>query len=365
LIGSRDNECIEKAFPDEGEGRTMSPLWRSSLKRNFLVGSVLASALFLVGCPKPLQPTNQPIQTPIAKKSSLPDELAPPAAWYDLGPKTAAPAATEAVLDKGRDLYLEKCAVCHGDSGGGDGPYANQTPFLPRDFRQGIFKIRSTPTGSLPTDADLFRTITRGVPGGGMPGMLELSEEERWALVRYTQELTVADEADERREPIFIPEPTAQDAAAAARGRAVYLLLDCRNCHGIKGDATGLRSKDLLDDWGKPIRVTNLTQPWPYKGGSTPRDLYRTLVAGLDGSPMPPYDTNTRFLFSKKDFTANWQDAFSRELSKDALAEIKTFIDTLPESTPKSEADKKKMAEGYRYDLIAYIRANFPRKVKE
>jgi mono/diheme cytochrome c family protein len=343
----------------------MMPLWRSFLKPNFLLHYIFTGVIFMVGCSKP-QPQNPSTKTPSAtKKNPLPDELPPSPSWFEAGPKTAAPAATEAVLERGRALYLSECATCHGDSGGGDGPYANQTPFPPRDFRQGIFKIRSTPTGSLPTDADLFRTITRGVPGGGMPGMSKLSEEEKWSLVRYTQELTVSDEADERRDPISIPEPTTQDAAAAARGRAVYLLLDCRNCHGLKGDATGLRSKELIDDWGKPIRVTNLTQPWPYKGGSTPRDLYRTLVAGLDGSPMPAYDTDTRFLFAKKDFAANWQVAFARDLPKDAIAEIKAFIDTLPDSTPKAEADKKKMADGYRYDLIAYIRATFPRKVKE
>jgi mono/diheme cytochrome c family protein len=342
----------------------MATLWRSFLKRNFLFSFVFAGAV-LVACPKNPQPTSQPIQTPVVVKNPLPEEATPPPSWFELGPKTAAPPATEAIIEKGRGLYLDKCAVCHGDSGGGDGPYATKTPFLPRDFRQGIFKIRSTPTGSLPTDADLFRTITRGVPGGGMPGMLDLSEEDKWALVRYTQELTIADEADERRDPIVIPEPTAQDAAAATRGRAVYLLLDCRNCHGVKGDATGLRSKDLLDDWGKPIKVTNLTQPWPYKGGATPKDLYRTLVAGLDGSPMPPYDTDERFLFAKGDFATNWQDAFSRDLPKDAIADIKAFIDKLPDALPRNPDDKKKIADGHRYDLIAYIRANFPRKVKE
>src|SRR4029079_16008095 len=156
---------------------------------------------------------------------------------------------------------------CHGDSGGGDGPYANKTMLAPRDFRQGIFKLRSTPTGSLPTEADLFRTVTRGVPGGGMPGTTDLSVDERRALVRYIQELTVADEADEKRDPIEILNPTPQDAAAVARGRGFYLLLKCWLCHGVKGDATGLRSKELIDDWGKPIPVPNLTRPWPYKGG--------------------------------------------------------------------------------------------------
>jgi mono/diheme cytochrome c family protein len=336
------------------------------LKRYVCLSFFLVGAISVGACNRGKQATSQPVQNPtVVKKNPLPEEATPPVSWLEQGPKTAAPAVTEALLEKGESLYIERCAVCHGDSGAGDGPYSTKTPFLPRDFRQGIFKLRSTPTGSLPTDADLFRTITRGVPGGGMPGMPDLSEEDRWALVRYTQELTVADETDERRDPIPIPEPPKLDAAAVARGRGIYLLLDCRNCHGVKGNATGLRSKELLDDWGKPIPVTDLTKPWPYKGGATEKDLYKTLVSGLDGSPMPPYDTDDRFLFSKKDFSANWQDSFSRDIPKEGIAEMKVFIDQLPDSIPRSEEEKKKMANGFRYDLIAYIRATFPRKVKE
>ena len=39
----------------------------------------------------------------------------------------------------------------------------------PRDFTKGIFKFRTTPLGSLPTEADLMRTIRTGVSGTMMP----------------------------------------------------------------------------------------------------------------------------------------------------------------------------------------------------
>ena len=50
----------------------------------------------------------------------------------------------------GYALYRRNCLHCHGVSGAGDGPTA---PFLyptPRDYRKGIFKFTSTPSGKPP-----------------------------------------------------------------------------------------------------------------------------------------------------------------------------------------------------------------------
>ena len=69
----------------------------------------------------------------------------------------------------GYALYRKNCLHCHGVSGAGDGPTA---PFLyppPRDYRKGIFKFTSTPSGSRPHRDDLRRTITYGLHGTSMP----------------------------------------------------------------------------------------------------------------------------------------------------------------------------------------------------
>src|SRR4051812_9412553 len=63
------------------------------------------------------------------------------------------------------DLYQARCAVCHGVAGQGDGPAAALLTPAPRDFTTGVYKFRSTPSGTLPTEADVLRTITRGLPG--------------------------------------------------------------------------------------------------------------------------------------------------------------------------------------------------------
>jgi DMSO reductase family type II enzyme heme b subunit len=44
-----------------------------------------------------------------------------------------------------------------------------------------------------------------------------------------------------------------------------------------------------VDDWGKPIRPSNLTQGWNYRGWNTPRDVMLRVLTGIDGAGMPSY----------------------------------------------------------------------------
>ena len=69
----------------------------------------------------------------------------------------------------GKALYDRKCAGCHGVKGDGNGPAAELLTPRPRDFTSGVYKIRST-VNRVPTDQDIFRTITDGMPGTSMPG---------------------------------------------------------------------------------------------------------------------------------------------------------------------------------------------------
>lgn len=82
-------------------------------------------------------------------------------------------------------LYRRHCAHCHGISGDGMGPTARFLNPYPRDYRPGIYKFKSTPTGSEPTRADLTRTLHEGIPGTAMPSFLLLSSTDTEALVEY------------------------------------------------------------------------------------------------------------------------------------------------------------------------------------
>lgn len=93
-------------------------------------------------------------------------------------------AGGEGLLARGRNIYLHMCVFCHGKDGNGGGAAVEYLYPWPRDFRKGIFKFRSTPTGSLPRDEDLYRTIIKGVPGTSMPAWGDaVSPEDTWALI--------------------------------------------------------------------------------------------------------------------------------------------------------------------------------------
>lgn len=192
---------------------------------------------------------------------------------------------------EGRVLYERYCAGCHGAAGDGNGPAARMLIVQPRDFTKGIFKFRSTPAGTLPTDDDLYRTITRGIHRTSMPGWSLLPERERTALVDVVKSFYPAWEEQGAGTPIAIP-ATPEDLPAAARvqrGRTVYQLLECGTCHGESGRGDGPSAATLaLDAWGSPQKPFNFTKG-KLKSGGAPADVYRTFMTGLNGTAMPSY----------------------------------------------------------------------------
>lgn len=200
---------------------------------------------------------------------------------------TSAPRSTAEAL-RGQALYGEQCAVCHGAEGGGDGGAAEFLFPKPRDFTRAYYKIRSTESGSLPTDEDLYETITRGMPGSAMPSFEWIPETERRALVEVVKSFS---QDFATLEPQPLPEPPLSppaDARAVRRGAAKYGELGCGKCHGSDGRGDGPSAAGLTDDWGYPIRPNDFTRGI-YKGGGTERDIYVRFVAGMDGTPMPSY----------------------------------------------------------------------------
>src|SRR5215471_1297842 len=86
----------------------------------------------------------------------------------------------------GKAIYEQRCVECHGADGRGNGAAAPVLLPRPRDFAAAQFKLRTTETGSLPTDDDLIRTITYGIPGTSMPGWQKfLSTADITAVANY------------------------------------------------------------------------------------------------------------------------------------------------------------------------------------
>jgi len=199
-------------------------------------------------------------------------------------------------VSEGTLIYERSCSACHGISGKGDGPAAFYNAAFSasqaRDFTVGNYKFRSTGSGSLPLDQDLFRTITNGIPGF-MPSFSGLSAEQRWQVIAYIKTF-YSGFKDENPESIRLEglsvSPTAE---SVRRGKGLFFSMDCHSCHGreARGDGKVALAGELKDSTGLPISPNDLTNRTGWKNGISARDVVRTLFTGLDGTPMPSYES--------------------------------------------------------------------------
>jgi DMSO reductase family type II enzyme heme b subunit len=187
----------------------------------------------------------------------------------------------------GKAVYDKKCMLCHGEKGDGKGPAAPELSPAPRDFTSGIYKIRST-ASKIPSDQDLFRIITDGMPGTSMPAWKVLPEKDRWDLVAYLKAFA-ADKFKEAPKKQDLPKDVASSAESLKRGKEMYEAIECHKCHGAAGRADGPSRAELKDEWGQPIKPANLTQRWTFRGGPRREEIAMRLATGVLGTPMPSF----------------------------------------------------------------------------
>jgi len=248
-------------------------------------------------------------------------------------------------LKHGQAVYTKRCEQCHGVNGDGNGPTADYLYPRPRDYTKGIFKFTSTPYGSKPRREDLVRTLRKGITGTSMPAFNLLPEEDIEAVVDYVllisqrgeleeQIVYLASDLDEEenlvREAYFLP-PEEKEAAEdnddhyeydvddtveviksrwdgaeesitqpltpqpqltedrVARGRQAFLTKGCSKCHGE--DGRGHTPANIgKDTWGNATRAADLTSGMLH-GGQRPIDIYRRILNGINGTPMPGFSS--------------------------------------------------------------------------
>ena len=206
------------------------------------------------------------------------------------------PPSSAKIIALGKQVYSQQCTACHGTGGRGDGEAAYLLYPKPRDFVAARFRLVST-WERVPTDQDLFDTISRGMPGSAMPSWGHLPAEQRWALVYYVKSLAEkpleikaqkVPNADGGGGQGIIQPPNAPPFDAAAKTRALELYKDaCASCHGATGRGDGTEKQ--VDEEGYPTRPRDLTTG-VFKGNPDPISLYRHIIAGIPGSPMPMSD---------------------------------------------------------------------------
>jgi cytochrome c oxidase cbb3-type subunit 2 len=256
-----------------------------------------------------------------------------------------------------RALYRKSCAECHGRKGRGDGERALSLGFRPRDFSLGAFKCRCTPSGSLPSDEDLMRVVSQGLPGTPMTGFADsLSLEQRRLVVGYVKSLTPGFAREEVPACEVVPDPPPVTAEGVAAGASLYRLLGCWKCHGAEGRGDGPSAEALVDDWGERIRVADFVRSGKLKCGSEPASVYRTFHTGMNGSPMPSFAA--AFEFAREDIA----DPSSTEalFGAETAAVDRAYLARQPargEKAALSRAELDELAQSRSWALVHYLRS--------
>ena len=205
-------------------------------------------------------------------------------------PGLAQDVGTEAQRESGKGLYLKYCSQCHGEQGDGQGfatPHLNPRP---RDFRTGKFKVRTTPSGALPTHQDLVEIIRRGMPYTSMPAWPALSAQEASDLAYFIKTFSADFSNPEyAAQPVPLPSAPRATEESIELGKTLYVETGCPRCHGTLGRGDGPSAPTLRDDLGYPIRAADLAQRWTFRGGSSREDIFRTMTTGFNGTPMPSF----------------------------------------------------------------------------
>lgn len=322
---------------------------------------------------------------------SLPEEVTD---WLDLASlQQAAGKVASNTPGVTQGLYGRHCARCHGLTGNGRGPTSlHQSPY-PRDFRQAVFKWKSTYRDALPTDADLDHTIKYGLAGSSMPSFALLAEDERNTLRQYVQYLALRGQL-ERELIMFVAEelplgepftndepfigetisrlvanwqnaseqivealPLDDSTEAIARGEALYHSerSGCVKCHGKQGNGIGVAdtdydlwsgqrvellrnadkelAKQLSYDLPPIVSIGRALEDATLRGSDKPADLYRRLHQGIAGSPMPAVGS----------LTPDGRGALEDQEIADLTSYVSTLVrkDRSTEDSPSIEGDSK------------------------
>ncbi len=235
-------------------------------------------------------------------------------------------------LAAGKMIYEKLCISCHGIEGDGDGPAAVRFQPKPRSFKKAKYKYRTTPKGKLPTDEDLFRAITLGLPGTGMPDWADvLSEKKIRQVIKYIKSFSDEWEKQESSPHVVTVGtvvPTSPESVE--RGKKQFTALGCQLCHGTEGRGDGPTASALKNHRGDPVYPRNLNKNWLFRGGGKAEDIYVRVNTGLSGTPMPEF---SGALDNEKSWDlANYVRSLSPEKTPErgSLIKARSIEETIP-----------------------------------
>ena len=196
---------------------------------------------------------------------------------------------------QGKYVFERNCILCHGPRGDGEGELSKGLTPKPRSFREGMFKFRTTPFGSLPTLDDLRFTIRGGLSGTAMGMFTQLSDDDVTAVIEYVKSFSrrwrkvenYASAMTFPKAPDWFDDDKARQSHALS-GKVLFNNV-CATCHGAEAKGDGPLVSSLKDIWNMPAKPSDLRQPH-LRCGDLPEDVYRILTTGMNGTPMISYE---------------------------------------------------------------------------
>ena len=205
---------------------------------------LLALAALLAGCNLAGDITPPPALATAQAAAPLPSTTEAPSA----ADPTSSPPATQAPVDapapaaidpaRGKAIWAEKCAPCHGETGQSDGVMTANLPSPPPQLGSAAVARAARP-------ADWYAVVTNGRIDRLMPAFASLSDAERWDVVAYALSLS-------------------SPASDTASGQALYAENACAQCHGDEEGGggggpsfliPGLVEQRSLEDLAQSIRA--------------------------------------------------------------------------------------------------------------
>lgn len=149
-------------------------------------------------------------------------------------------------VNKGKAIFEEKCAPCHGVNGDGDGPRAAQLP-------NPVPALSNPEVARQAVPAQWYLIVTNGNLERFMPPFPSLSDSQRWDVVAYSLSLSVS-------------------SATIEEGAKLYQE-HCAACHGVEGKGDGPQAASL------PVPSTNFTD-LAFSASKSGFDIYSSIVLG-------------------------------------------------------------------------------------
>lgn len=182
--------------------------------------------------------------------------------WFGLGLFWSAP-LDAGVVSRGKAIYEEHCAACHGTDGRADTPIGRLLKPRPRDFADPIIMARVD-------DSQMFAAIKLGRAGTAMPSWGEiLSPADIFAVMRYIRSL---------QQPL--PEGVTRAKLDLLVGEHVYQKY-CSLCHGEEGNGHTTVGRALFPH---PKDFTNMD-----KAAISDKQMVFVVEHGKPGTAMAPW----------------------------------------------------------------------------